>query len=44
LVRITFTNRGAKIKEVLLKKHYKTITDSTGKDGKELVKIFICKI
>jgi YidC/Oxa1 family membrane protein insertase len=39
LVRITFTNRGAKIKEVLLKKHYKTITDSTGKDGKELVKI-----
>ncbi len=38
-IRITFTNKGAKIKEALLKKHYKTVTDSSGKDGKELVKM-----
>lgn len=39
LVRITLTNKGGKIKEVLLKKHYKTVTDSSGKDGKELIKM-----
>jgi YidC/Oxa1 family membrane protein insertase len=39
LVRISFTNKGGKIKEVLLKKHYKTVTDSSGKDGKELIKM-----
>jgi len=38
-IRITFTNKGGKIKEALLKKHYKTVTDSSGKDGKELVKM-----
>lgn len=37
LMRVTLTNKGGIIKEVLLKKHYKTITDSTGKEGKELV-------
>lgn len=39
LIRVTFSNKGGKIKEVLLKKHYKTITDSLGKDSKELVKM-----
>lgn len=39
LVRISLTNKGGKIKEVLLKKHYKTVTDSAGKDGKELIKM-----
>ncbi|MBK8670361.1 MAG: membrane protein insertase YidC [Saprospiraceae bacterium] len=39
LIRITFSNKGGFIKEALLKKHYKTITDSTGKEGKELIKM-----
>lgn len=39
LIRITFTNKGARIKEALLKKHYKTVTDSSGKESKELVKL-----
>ncbi|MFZ1750149.1 MAG: membrane protein insertase YidC, partial [Saprospiraceae bacterium] len=37
LIRITFTSKGGRIKEAILKKHYKTITDSTGKESKELV-------
>jgi YidC/Oxa1 family membrane protein insertase len=37
LIRITFSAKGGKIKEALLKKHYKTVTDSTGKDSKTLV-------
>ena len=36
-IRITFNTKGGKIKEAILKKHYKTITDSVGKDSKELV-------
>lgn len=39
LVRITFASRGGHISEVLLKKHYKTVRDSNGKDTKELVKM-----
>lgn len=39
LIRITFSNKGGRIKEALLKKHYKTVTDSAGKDSKELVKL-----
>ena len=36
-VKITFNTKGGIIKEAILKKHYKTITDSTGNDTKELV-------
>jgi YidC/Oxa1 family membrane protein insertase len=39
LIRITFSSKGGRIKEALLKKHYKTIRDSTGKESKELVKL-----
>jgi YidC/Oxa1 family membrane protein insertase len=38
-VRITFSNKGGTIREVILKKHYKTIKDSTGQEGKELIKM-----
>jgi len=38
-IRITFSNKGGIIKDVLLKKHYKTVTDSSGKEGKELIKM-----
>ncbi len=38
-VRYTFSSKGGHIKEVLLKQHYKTVTYSDGKEGKELVKI-----
>ena len=38
-IRITFTNKGGNIKDVLLKKHYKTVTDSSGKESKELIKM-----
>jgi len=38
-IKITFTNKGGRIKEAILKQHYKTVTDSTGKDSKELIKI-----
>jgi len=38
-VRVTFSNKGGIIKEVLLKKHYKTVVDSAGKESKELIKI-----
>jgi YidC/Oxa1 family membrane protein insertase len=37
LVRITFSNKGGIIREILLKKHYKTITDSAGNESKVLV-------
>lgn len=37
LIRVTFTNKGGIVKEVLLKQHYKTVTDSSGKDSKELI-------
>jgi YidC/Oxa1 family membrane protein insertase len=36
-IRITFTSKGGRIKEAILKKHYKTIVDSTGKESKVLV-------
>ena len=39
VVRIAFSSHGGKIKEVLLKKHYKTVRDSNGKDSKVLVKM-----
>ena len=39
LIRITFSSKGGKIKEALLKKHYKTIRDTSGKESKELVKL-----
>jgi YidC/Oxa1 family membrane protein insertase len=39
LVRITFSSKGGTIREVLLKKHYKTVRDTNGKDTKELVKM-----
>lgn len=39
LVKITFSTKGGFIKEALLKKHYKTITDSAGNDSKVLVKM-----
>ncbi len=38
-IRITFTNKGGKIKDALLKQHYKTVTDSARKDSKELIHI-----
>lgn len=38
-IKITFTNKGGRIKEALLKQHYKTITDSSGNESKELIKI-----
>jgi len=38
-IRITFTNKGGNIKDVLLKKHYKTVTDSSEKESKELIKM-----
>lgn len=37
LVRVTFSSKGGIIKQVLLKKHYKTITDSAGNETKELI-------
>lgn len=37
LVRVTFSNKGGIIREILLKKHYKTITDSAGNESKVLV-------
>jgi YidC/Oxa1 family membrane protein insertase len=37
LVRVTFSNKGGIIREILLKRHYKTITDSAGNESKELV-------
>lgn len=39
LVRFTLSSKGGHIKEVLLKKHYKTVVYSDGKEGRELVKI-----
>ncbi|MBK9734592.1 MAG: membrane protein insertase YidC [Saprospiraceae bacterium] len=39
LIKIVFTNKGGKIKEAKLKKHYKTIVDSNGVETKELVKL-----
>jgi YidC/Oxa1 family membrane protein insertase len=36
-VKIQFSTKGGRIKSVILKKHYKTVKDSSGKDGKELV-------
>lgn len=38
-IKITFTNKGGKIKEVLLKKHFMTVTDSSKNDTKELIKM-----
>lgn len=38
-IKITFTNKGGRIKGALLKQHYKTVTDSSGKDSKELIRI-----
>jgi YidC/Oxa1 family membrane protein insertase len=37
LIRVTLSSKGGIIKEVLLKQHYKTIKDSEGKEGKELI-------
>jgi YidC/Oxa1 family membrane protein insertase len=37
LVRVTFSSKGGIIREILLKKHYKTITDSAGNETKELI-------
>lgn len=38
-IKITFTNKGGKIKEVLLKHHYKTVVDSNKNESKELIKM-----
>ena len=38
-IKITFTNKGGKIKEVLLKHHYKTVVDSNKIESKELIKM-----
>ncbi|MCB9082205.1 MAG: membrane protein insertase YidC [Lewinellaceae bacterium] len=35
LMKVTFTSKGARIKEVLLKKHFKMVPDSARKDQKE---------
>lgn len=37
LIRVTFTNKGGIIKEVLLKQHYRTLVDKDGKESKELI-------
>lgn len=38
-IKITFTNKGGKISEVLLKQHYQTITDKDHNESKELIKM-----
>lgn len=38
-IKITFANKGGFIKEAILKQHYKTIVDTAGNEGKELVKL-----
>ncbi len=38
-IKITFTNKGGNIKEVVLKEHYKSITDSNHVETKELIKM-----
>lgn len=37
LMQVKFSTKGGIIKEVLLKKHFRTVTDSAGKDSKELI-------
>ena len=39
LIKIQFSTKGGRITSAILKKHYKTVTDSTGKDSRELVNI-----
>lgn len=38
-IKVTFSSKGGKIKEVLLKHHYKTVTDSSHNESKELIKM-----
>lgn len=38
-VKITFTNKGGRIKEVLLKHEYMTVTDSAHNESKQLIKM-----
>ena len=39
LIKINFSSKGGRITSAILKKHYKTVQDSNGKDEKELVTI-----
>lgn len=39
LIKIQFSTKGGRITSAILKKHYKTVTDSSGKDSRELVNI-----
>lgn len=36
-IKLTFNSKGGNIHTAILKKHYKTVTDSSGKEGKELI-------
>ncbi len=36
-IRVTFSSKGGRIVDVLLKQHYKTVTDSNNNDSKELI-------
>ncbi|MFZ1704217.1 MAG: membrane protein insertase YidC [Saprospiraceae bacterium] len=38
-IKIVFDSKGGRISSAILKKHYKTVQDSAGKDAKELISI-----